>query len=180
MNLTRRSKWLVGIAVLVIAYVVFGPKDSEPVEPAHRSASSASAHSAHDAPPAAASHSAPQLAGALMRVAHRVADATSAGSLFAAHSWYVAPPPPPPVVEAPPPPPPPPQAPPLPYAFMGSYAPVGSAPVFFLTKGDKVYDVHVGDTLDDIYHVDSFNNGQLTLTYKPLNQQQQLTAGTSQ
>jgi hypothetical protein len=118
---------------------------------------------------------------ALTLFAHRVADATAAGSLFAAHSWYVAPPPPP----APPPSaaslvPPKPTAPPLPYQFMGSYAPAGEPPVVFLMRGDVVYDVHVGDTLENTYSVDKLEAGQLYLTYKPLNIQQQLNAGGSQ
>ena len=51
--------------------------------------------------------------------------------------------------------------------------------MFFLTRGDRVYDVHVGDTLDDTYSIASFANGQLVFTYKPLNIQQQLLAGVS-
>ena len=74
-------------------------------------------------------------------------------------------------------PPPKPVAPPLPFTYMGSYAPNGAKPVFFLTQGDRVYDVHIGDTLDGTYSVDAFNNGALVFTYKPLNQQQQLTTG---
>jgi hypothetical protein len=73
--------------------------------------------------------------------------------------------------------PPKPVAPPLPFTYMGSYAPNGAKPVFFLTQGDRVYDVHIGDTLDGTYSVDAFNNGTLVFTYKPLNQQQQLTTG---
>src|SRR6266853_807967 len=72
-----------------------------------------------------------------------------------------------------------PSAPPLPFQFIGSYTPDGQAPVFFLTRADRVYDVHIGDTLDDTYSIDSFANGQLVLTYKPLNIQQQLLAGVS-
>jgi hypothetical protein len=63
---------------------------------------------------------------------------------------------------------------------MGSYAPQGEAPVVFLTRGDVVYDVHVGDTLENTYSVDKLEGGQLYLTYKPLNIQQQLSAGGSQ
>lgn len=63
---------------------------------------------------------------------------------------------------------------------MGSYTPHGETPVFFLTRGDRVYDVRVGDTLDGTYSIDSFNGTQLLLTYKPLNIQQQLTAGGAQ
>jgi hypothetical protein len=94
--------------------------------------------------------------------------------LFDSHSWT---PPPPPPAEVKVEPPPKPVAPPLPFAYMGSYTPNGSPAVFFLTSGEKVYDVHVGDTIDNTYTVDAFNNGQLVFTYKPLNQQQQLSTG---
>src|SRR5437762_1898111 len=109
--------------------------------------------------------------------ATRVVHPTAAGALFAAHSWYVAPPPPPVAMVSEPVAPPKPVAPPLPFTYMGSYAPSGAKPVFFLTQGDRVYDVHIGDTLDKTYTVDAFTNGALVFTYKPLNQQQQLMTG---
>jgi hypothetical protein len=172
MNITARGKWLTGIAAGVAAYVVFGPRDAAPVAPARTAA--AAAHRAsvivHGSLSEAQAH-------ALLALAHRVVGQTSADALFATHSWYVAPPPPPPVVEAPVEPPKP-VAPPLPFQYIGSYAPAGEAPVFFLSNGDRVYDVHVGDTLDNTYSVDSFNNGQLTFTFKPLNTKQQLAAGS--
>jgi hypothetical protein len=171
MNLSKRGKWLTGIAALIAAYVAFGPKDSDSVEPA-RATAAAPAH----APRAATTLTAP-VARSLLALAHRVVDPTAAGALFATHSWYVAPPPPPPAPEVKPEPPPKPVAPPLPFTYMGSYAPNGAKPVFFLTHGDRVYDVHIGDTLDGTYSVDAFNNGALVFTYKPLNQQQQLTTG---
>jgi hypothetical protein len=172
-NLTKRGKYLTGIAALITAYVVFGPKDSDSVEPA-KASSRAAVHTAH----ATTSTLREPVARSLLALAHRVVDQTSAGALFASHSWYVAPPPPPPVVvDTTPAPPPKPVAPPLPFTYMGSYAPNGAKPVFFLTQGDRVYDVHVGDTLDNTYSVDAFNNGALTFTYKPLNQQQQLMTG---
>jgi hypothetical protein len=73
-----------------------------------------------------------------------------------------------------------PQAPPIPFSYIGSYSPDGSKPVYFLTQGDRVYDVRVGDTIDGLYTMDSFTNGQLVMTYKPLNKQQQLSVGGSQ
>jgi hypothetical protein len=171
-NLTTRGKWLTGIAALVAGYVVFGPKDSASVEPARTGAPPA-AHAPHGATVSSA-----PVARSLLALAHRVVEQTASGSLFAAHSWYVAPPPPAPVaVSTAAAEPAKPVAPPLPFTYMGSYAPNGAAPVFFLTQGDRVYDVHVGDTLDGTYTVDSFTNGQLIFTYKPLNQQQQLTTG---
>jgi hypothetical protein len=173
MNLTRRGKWLTGSAALIAAWVAFGPKDPDAVQPARASAATA----AHASRPATTAAALP-MAQSLLRVAHRVADQTAAGSLFAAHSWYVPPPPPPPAptVTAPVAPPKP-TAPPLPFTFMGSYTPNGSPAVFFLTNGDKVYDVHLGDTIDNTYTVDALTNGQLVFTYKPLNQQQQLSTG---
>ena len=107
----------------------------------------------------------------------RVASASQASDLFAAHSWYVAPPPPAYVAPPPPAPPPPPMAPPLPYVYLGSYTPTGDVTVFFLTRGDRVYDVKVGDTVDGIYQIESAKGGQLIFNYKPLNQQQTLANG---
>jgi hypothetical protein len=98
-----------------------------------------------------------------------------AASLFAGHSWYVAPPPPPPapvVVQAPPPP----TAPPLPFSYMGTYQADGKQ-IYFLTSGDRVYDVKVGDQLDNTYSVDEVKAGQLLLTYLPLKIQQSLAVG---
>jgi hypothetical protein len=170
-NLSARSKWLIGTAALIAAWVALAPREPDAVEAASASAVS---HAPVTHPAVAAS--AVPIADSLRRLAHRVADQTAAPSLFPAHSWYVAPPPPPPVVMAPVEPPKP-TAPPLPFTYMGSYTPNGSAAVFFLTNGEKVYDVHLGDTIDNTYSVDAFNNGQLTFTYKPLNQQQQLSTG---
>jgi len=171
-NLTRRVKWLIGSAALIAAWAAFGPKDPDAVGPARASPVSR----AQPTRPSGAATEVP-VAQSLLLLAHRVADQTAAGSLFAAHSWYVPPPPPPaPVVTAPAVPPKP-VAPPLPFAYMGSYTPSGSPAVFFLTNGEKVYDLHLGDTIDNTYTLDAFNNGQLVFTYKPLNQQQQLSTG---
>ena len=106
----------------------------------------------------------------------RVVTATQAAALFAPHSWYVPPPPPPP---APPPPAPVPTAPPLPYTFVGSYAPKGDPPVFFLAHGDRVIDARVGDQLDGVYQFESAAGGQLVFVYLPLNIRQNLAAGAS-
>ena len=170
MNLTTRGKWLSVIAAAVGAWVFFGPKDTDSVEVSH-----SAAHPAARTAAAAASATAPRsLPGLLQALAQRVADPAAAPALFASHSWYVPPPPPPAPVAAAPEPPPKPVAPPLPYKLIGSYTPDGEKTVFFLSAGDKVFDVHVGETLDNTYSIDSYSNGQLVLTYKPLNQQQQL------
>jgi hypothetical protein len=62
---------------------------------------------------------------------------------------------------------------------MGSSARAGEGTVYFLIRGDRVFDVHVGDTIDNTYSVDGAANGQLTLTYTPLNIQQSLAIGDS-
>jgi len=103
----------------------------------------------------------------------RVVASTHAAALFAQHSWYVAPPPPP---AAAPPPPPEPTAPPFPYTLVGSYAPEGDAPVFFLARGDRVIDAHVGDKLDGVYQLESASGDQLVFVYLPLDIRQNLAA----
>jgi type II secretory pathway component HofQ len=75
----------------------------------------------------------------------RVVPSTQAGDLFAPHSWYVAPPPPPPAAEEAPAAP---TAPPLPYTYVGSYAPSGERATYSLARGDRVVDAHVGDKLE--------------------------------
>jgi hypothetical protein len=175
MNAKTRGKALIGVALAVAAYVVFGPTDVQTVESARSNAAAISVREAH--PKAAPERSAMR---SLLLLAHRVSGTAAAGALFATHSWYVPPPPPP----SPPQPatiqslaPPAPVAPPLPFAYMGTFTPDGATPVYFLTAGDRVYDVHIGETLDNVYSVDGVRNGQLLLTYKPLNIQQQLSVG---
>ena len=106
----------------------------------------------------------------------RIADVSHAAALFASHSWYVAPPPPPPVA---PPPPAPPEAPPFPYTFVGSYAPQGENPVYFLARADRVMDAHVGDRLDGVYVFESAASGSLVFNYLPLNIRQSVPTGVS-
>jgi hypothetical protein len=109
-----------------------------------------------------------------LQVRERTADRSHAGSLFATHSWYVPPPPPPPVA---PPPRPAPEAPPFPYTFVGSYAPVGTNPVYFLSRADRVIDAHVGDRIDGVYEFESAASGNLVFNYLPLNIRQSLPTG---
>jgi hypothetical protein len=117
----------------------------------------------------------PAAAQLLTALAHRTADPSNAGALFAPNSWYVAPPPP---AAAPPPRPAAPTAPPMPYTFLGSYAEVGRDTVYFLRRDNRVYDVKPGDTLDDTYTIDAVENDALVLTYKPLNTRQSLALGS--
>jgi hypothetical protein len=175
MNSKTRGKALIGVAVAIAAYVAFGPTDVQTVEVAKNNLTAASVREPHAkvAPGRSAMRT-------LLLLAHRVSDTAASGALFATHSWYVPPPPPPPLAPtAESLPPPVPTAPPLPFAYMGTFKPDGATPVFFLTEGDRVYDVHIGETLDNVYSVDGLSNGQLLLTYKPLNIKQQLSVGSS-
>jgi hypothetical protein len=187
MRATLRTKVLIGVAALIALYVVFSPGESaDTAAPAKDDAAAARPARAAALPRHA---SAADVAASMLRVAQRVTSDAGAKMLFATHSWY----------QPPPPPPPPkvdpaaeavaaaqaaaaaiPQAPPLPYTYMGSYTPDGGQPVFFLTAGDRVYDVHVGDTLDNNYSVVGLQKGYLVILYKPLNAQQLLAAGVGQ
>lgn len=115
----------------------------------------------------------------LTRLAHRSSDDKAAADLFASHSWYVPPPPPPPAPVAPPAPPPAPTAPPLPFAFLGSFAADGDATTYFLSRGDRIYDVKVGDSIDAEYSIDAIEGTNLICNYKPLKTRQILPTGAS-
>ena len=115
------------------------------------------------------------------RGSDRVVEPAHAAALFAPHSWVVLkpvrlPPPPP---AAPPPAPPDPTAPPFPYALVGSYAPLGEPPVFYLSHGDRMIEARVGDRLDGVYQFESAAGDQLVFVYLPLNIRQNISAGAS-
>jgi hypothetical protein len=181
-KITLRTKALIGIAVACAGYIVLMPDASQTIEPTRGSSTpsrgapvpGASAPSRAIHPAQAGRKSA--VINASFAPSDRIVKDTAAASLFSPHSWYVAPPPPPPapVVYQPPPAP---TAPPLPFAFMGSYRTQGGGAVYYLTAGDRVYDVKVGDTLDNTYSVDGVKSGQLLLTYMPLKIQQSIAVG---
>jgi hypothetical protein len=186
-KITLRTKALIGIAVVCAGYIVLMPDSSQTIEPTHatgtppRGAGATVTTVPRAGAPSRAIH--PAQAGrkspvmnASFAPSDRIVKDTAAASLFSPQSWYVAPPPPPPapVVYQPPPAP---TAPPLPFAFMGSYRTQGGGAVYYLTAGDRVYDVKVGDTLDNTYSVDGVKSGQLLLTYMPLKIQQSIAVG---
>lgn len=160
---SKRLLALVGGGALLFSVLWFAaPQESAVVEPVGR--------------PFAKAGSAPLASREGVNFATRAA-AKVGNDLFSSHSWYVAPPPPPP-------PPPPaavvPTAPPLPYTFLGSYVKSGDKPVYFLVRGDRVFDVRPGDTLENTYAVGNASRGQLQLTYLPLQQDQWLSVGSPQ
>lgn len=92
-----------------------------------------------------------------------------------AHQDWTPPPPPPPSSAALAPPPP--SAPPLPFTFIGKSV-GGGAWEIYLSRGERTYVVRdKGAVLDGTYRVESIAPPVLTLTYLPLNQQQQLNIG---
>ena len=45
-------------------------------------------------------------------------------------------------------------------------------PAAFIAKGDALFVVHVGDVVESLYRVESFNSAQVVVTYLPLQQRQ--------
>jgi hypothetical protein len=186
MALTGRLKVLLAVAIAVVAWVVLSKPDDPAAgsgapaptarEPARRADAAGQGTAAKAGARNVSSAGSDESARLYAQLAHRVSEGQSAGALFKSTSWYTPPPPPPPapvvVAVAPPP-----TAPPVPFAVMGSYSRPGERKTYFLTRGDRVFDVHVGDTIDNTYSVDGESGGQLQLTYKPLNIQQTLPLG---
>ncbi|GAC1328711.1 MAG: hypothetical protein NVS1B6_01820 [Steroidobacteraceae bacterium] len=169
---TLRTKCLIALAVGCAGWIVMMPESSPIIEPTHGPGAAPSTHGGREVP---SGRKSPVL-NASLRLSDRIVKDTTAASLFSPQSWYVAPPAPPPApvaVRAPAVP----TAPPLPFAFMGSYRTEGAGQTFFLTAGDRVYDVKVGDTLDNTYSVDGMKSGRLLLTYMPLKIQQSIAVG---
>lgn len=184
MVLTTRFKVLTAVAAAIGVYVLTssGPDAStsgnDASSHAHaRTGNAGGGALASSRPRNVSSTSGPDASTLLARLSRRVTDGKAAPALFHPQSWYVAPPPPPPAAYVAPAPPPAPTAPPLPFNVMGSYARPGDVAVYFLTRGDRVFDVRVGDTIDHMYSVDGAANGQLQLTYLPLKIQQTLPIG---
>jgi hypothetical protein len=119
----------------------------------------------------------PNAAAFLTRLAHRTADSKTADALFATHSWYVPPPPPPPPPPAPPVVAAAPTAPPLPFTLLGSYAADGDQVTYFLSRGDRIYDVKRGDEIDADYTLVEADGTNLIFNYKPMNTRQSLAVG---
>jgi hypothetical protein len=170
--LTKRTKWLLALTALIIAYILATNDDAtDNGVVAAAAPSQTKTTNVHSETKSQYTKTVSTIVAPVARTVERGNEA----QLFAARTWHKAPPPPRAVA---PPPPPPPTAPPMPYVALGSYLKQGSTRVFFLSRGDKVYDVKVGDELEGIYSVDDFVNGQLLLTYKPLQIKQVLVVGS--
>ena len=82
----------------------------------------------------------------------------------------------PPVAVTTPPPAPPaaPRAPPLPFTFIGLLEKGGPKPSAFLSRGEELLVVSVGDDLDRTYRVESMTDTEIVFTYLPLKERQSI------
>lgn len=94
------------------------------------------------------------------------------GEPFGARSWVPVAPARPKVVEAPPKP----VAPPLPYRIAGQLTHDGGMQVV-LARDDRIFTVRQGETLDNIYRIESITPDAVTFVYLPLDEKQQLPVG---
>jgi hypothetical protein len=101
-------------------------------------------------------------------------DGRGRGDLFPPFSWT---PPPRPVPERSTNPPPP-MAPPVPFVYLGKKSEAGQWEAY-LGRGEQVFIVREGMTLDGIYKVKSLTPPTLTLIYLPLRQSQTIPIGAS-
>jgi len=60
----------------------------------------------------------------------------------------------------------------VPFKFIGQIEDKSAKPAAFITKGDALFVVHVGDVVENTYRVESFNAAQVVVTYLPLQQRQ--------
>jgi len=74
------------------------------------------------------------------------------------------------------PPPPPPMAPPMPFAYIGKAVADGAWEVY-LSRADKTYVVRNQTVIDGTYRVEKIAPPQMSVTYLPLNQVQQINIG---
>jgi len=95
------------------------------------------------------------------------------GEPFGPRSWTPPAPAGPKVAAAPPPKP---VAPPLPYRVAGQVTHDGVMQVV-LAREDRVFTVREGETLDNIYRVESITPDMVTLVYLPLDERQTLAVG---
>jgi hypothetical protein len=112
--------------------------------------------------------------GVALEKLHRSNDAPQPGNLFGPQSWQ------PRVRErkVAPPPPPPPEPPPLPYAYLGKWTENGDTQIVLAKQRENVL-VRAGETLDDVYRVESVGEGQLVFRYLPLDVTQVLPFSTA-
>lgn len=161
---SRRLPVLIGLAALVAIGIALWPEASPSTDVVATT---------RPRPERPMDRARPAAAPAVSVVSPRMVH-VAAVDLFAGHSWY-RPPPPAPVVEVAPPPP---TAPPFPYVYIGQYERPGDKPVYYLQRGESVFDVQVGQVLDGVWNIDAVADGQMRLTYAPLKLPQAISIGS--
>src|SRR5882762_1492727 len=127
-------------------------------------------------PPSSTSSSDPHRGGASVPLAlpERSQLGKLRAPLFASRSWQ----PPAPKISSAPRVPPAPTAPPMPYRYAGKLVQGGQQSVL-LAKGDMLFPVNEGETLDGAYRVESIGETQITLTYLPLAHEERIPVDSS-
>ncbi len=94
----------------------------------------------------------------------------TANDPFSVSSWL--PPPPPPAPPPPALPPAAPTAPPLPFGYVGALGADAAKEQVFLSSGERLLIVSLGDVIDGQYRLESITATGVTFTYLPLNVKQ--------
>ena len=166
-----RMKKTVLLAVLAgtLGFVVF---DFARVERSTRPSNTLSSD------PHALAGSSPQAAAAGAPVPLALPERSKLGELrtqpFASRSWQ----PRAPKISTAPLVPPAPTAPPMPYRYVGKLV-LGGQPSVLLAKGDTVFPVTEGETLDGAYRVESVGETEITLMYLPLALEERIPVDSS-
>lgn len=69
--------------------------------------------------------------------------------------------------------------PPFPFTFAGVQRQLSGQTIYFLIKDNKLYTVEVGQILDSVYSIDGEEEGQLNVTYLPLDRKQTISMGSA-
>lgn len=112
---------------------------------------------------AGAQGTAPEAGGRRWVLPERTPLGEPRAELFGPHSWQ----PPVPRIASAPPAPSVPSVPPMPYRYAGKLV-QGDRLSVLLSKGDTVFPIQQGETLDGAYRVESIGETQITLIYLPL------------
>lgn len=164
----RWSIWLVLLSVAVALSIRTHRQDEEQSAPTVKRVLAQPKPSAkRDAPVIAAAQTPAGANNASVRQAHN----SSGHDPFAPKTWIVYAPPPAPIA---PPPPPAPTVPPLPFRYVGMLQDTKGHWSVQLDRGGQTLIAGKGEIIDDQYRLDDMKDGQLSLTYLPMNARQTL------
>lgn len=172
-----RGRWLwISIAGIVTAVLAIWPDPSNDDEPGYtgkrreKVATQQSAQPSNDERSARNKSNTESIETLKLENLVREKTAVDKTNPFASSSWHQAPPPPKVTVPVLPPEPveaPAPTAPPMPLSYMGSYED-GAKRLVLLLKGGQMYTVSEGDTIDNLYRIESIEGNKIDIVYLPL------------